>query len=72
MIWWKMKPRNMSDLLELTQEELERSLVEAKETLSKQKFQHALSQLQDTTYLKILRGDIARMKTILNERNRAK
>ena len=67
-----MKSRKMSDLQELTTEELVRSLEEAKETMSKQKFQHALSQLQDTSYLKILRGDIAKMKTILNERNRAK
>ena len=67
-----MKPRKKSDLLELTPEELESSLKEAKETLSKQKYQHALSQLQDTSYLKILRSDIARMNTILNERNEAK
>ena len=67
-----MKPRKKSDLLELTPEELVSSLIEAKETLSKQKFQHALSQLQDTSYLKILRSDIARMNTILNERNKAK
>ena len=67
-----MKPRKKSDLLELTPEELVSSLSEAKETLSKQKFQHALSQLQDTSYLKILRSDIARMNTILNERNKAK
>lgn len=66
-----MKPRKASDLRELTIEELKRSLDEAQETLSKQRFQHALSQLDDFRYLKILKKDIARMKTIINERERA-
>lgn len=67
-----MKPRKMVDLRDLTTTELESLLADAQETLSKQKFQHALSQLQDTSYLKILRKDIARIKTILTERERAK
>jgi large subunit ribosomal protein L29 len=67
-----MKPRKVKDLKELNEEELQRLLVEAQETLAKQKFQHALSQLNDTAYLSILRKDIARMKTIINERQRAK
>lgn len=66
-----MKPRKTKDIRELTAEELAHSLEEAQETLSKQRFQHALSQLQDTAYLKILRRDIARMKTILSETERA-
>lgn len=67
-----MKPRKPNDIRELNDDELIRSLKEAEETLSKQKFQHALSQLQDTTYLNILRKDIARIKTIILERERAK
>ncbi|MBM2816633.1 MAG: ribosomal protein [Ignavibacteria bacterium] len=66
-----MKPRKMADLLDLTEQELFRLLAESKETLAKQKFQHALKQLQDTTYLKILRKDIARMNTIINNRKEA-
>ncbi len=62
----------MRDLLELTDEELRSSLADAEETLSKQRFQHALSQLQDTSYLRILKHDIARLKTIINDRRRAK
>jgi large subunit ribosomal protein L29 len=65
-----MKPRKVKDLKELTLVELEGSLLEAQETLAKQKFQHALSQLQDTAYLHTLRKDIARMKTLLNETKR--
>ncbi len=67
-----MKPRKIQALKELSAEELLSSLNEAQETLAKQRFQSALSQLHDTAYLKILRKDIARMKTIINERQRAK
>jgi large subunit ribosomal protein L29 len=66
-----MKPRKASDLRELTDMELASLLDESTETLSKQQFQHALKQLQDTSYLSILKKDIARIKTILNERNKA-
>jgi large subunit ribosomal protein L29 len=64
-----MKPRKAEVLRELTQEELVNALGEAEETFAKQRFQHALKQLHDTSYLKILKKDIARMKTILNERH---
>jgi len=64
-----MKPRKAKDLRELTDDELIGLLAESKETLSNQRFQHALSQLQDTAYLKTLRRDVARLKTIIKERN---
>ncbi|GAB1372094.1 50S ribosomal protein L29 [Candidatus Kapaibacterium sp.] len=67
-----MKPRKAKDLRELTDEELNILLNESVETLSKQTFQHALKQLHDTSYLSILKQDIARINTILNERSRAK
>lgn len=63
-----MKPRNAKDLRELSTQELENLLSETIETYSKQNFQHALKQLHDTDYLRILRGDIARIKTLLKER----
>ncbi|MBE2189935.1 MAG: 50S ribosomal protein L29 [Desulfobulbaceae bacterium] len=66
-----MKQRKAADLKELTPEELLMLLDESRETLSKQTFQHALKQLHDTSYLKVLRRDVARINTILNERNRA-
>jgi large subunit ribosomal protein L29 len=65
-----MKPRKTEDLRELSVEELTNLLEESEETLSNQKFQHSLKQLQDTAYLKILRHDIARINTILNERSK--
>ena len=67
-----MKARSAKDLRELNDEELVRVLDESLETLAKQRFQHALSQLNDTAYLRILKKDIARMKTIINERQKAK
>jgi large subunit ribosomal protein L29 len=67
-----MKPRKTKDLSELNDMELTQALKEAEETLAKQKFQHALSQLHDTAYLKILRNDIARMRTIIHQRQRVK
>ena len=63
-----MKARKAKDLREWSTEELEKILSDAQETLMQQKFQHSLKQLQDTAYLKILRKDIARMKTIIHER----
>ncbi len=67
-----MKSRKASDLRELTAEELERMLIDATESYSKNKFQHSLSQLEDTGSLKVLKKDIARIKTVINERQRAK
>ncbi len=67
-----MKPRKTKDLRELTDSELEHILEESEETLAKQRFQHALKQLQDTSYLGILKKDISRMKTIVHERKNAK
>ncbi|TNE34442.1 50S ribosomal protein L29 [bacterium] len=64
-----MKPRLAKDLRELSDQELVNLVEESQETLAKQKFQHALKQLQDTTYLKILRRDLAKMKTILRQRS---
>ncbi len=64
-----MKARKARDLRELNDQDLLAALREAEETLAKHRFQHALKQLHDTAYLRILRKDIARMKTILHERN---
>jgi large subunit ribosomal protein L29 len=63
-----MKARKTLDLRDLSLDELNKTLNETVETLAKQKFQHSLKQLHDTAYLKILRKDIARMKTILKEK----
>lgn len=66
-----MKPRKANTLRELSEVDLINLLQEVEETYSTQTFQNSLKQLHDTSYLKILRGDIARIKTILNEKNTA-
>lgn len=67
-----MKPRKSKDLRELTDEELNHILNESVETLARLRFQKSLSQLQDISSVRILRKDIARIKTIISERQRAK
>lgn len=67
-----MKPRKPKDLRELTDEELSHILSESVETLARLRFQKSLSQLQDIASIKILRKDIARIKTIISERQIAK
>lgn len=67
-----MKPRKPKDLRELTDEELNHILNESVETLARLRFQKSLSQLQDISSVRILRKDIARIKTIISERQRAK
>lgn len=61
-----MKPRKAKDLKDLSAVELNQLLADTQETLVKQNIQHSLKQLQDTAYLKILRRDIARIKTVMS------
>jgi large subunit ribosomal protein L29 len=61
-----MKPRKAKDLKDLSAVELNQLLADTQETLVKQNIQHSLKQLQDTAYLKILRRDIARIKTVIS------
>lgn len=67
-----MKPRKPKDLRELTDEELNHILNESVETLARLRFQKSLSQLQDISSIRILRKDIAKIKTIISERQKAK
>ncbi len=67
-----MKPRKAKDLRELSDMELKNLLEESKETLARQRIQHSLKQLTNTASLATLRKDIARIKTIINERKQAK
>jgi large subunit ribosomal protein L29 len=63
-----MKARKATDLRSLSTQELESFLKESEENITRLRFQLALSQLQDSSHIKTLRKDIARMKTILHER----
>jgi large subunit ribosomal protein L29 len=52
----------------LNPEEVKSKLADAREELMKLRFQQVTGQLTDTSRLRILRRDIARMETILNEK----
>jgi large subunit ribosomal protein L29 len=62
-----MKSTKTSDLRNLKAGEIESKLSDAREELMKLRFQQVTGQLTDSSRLRILRRDIARMQTILRE-----
>ena len=62
-----MKPVKTSKLRSLQPGEIETKLSDAREELMKLRFQAVTGQLTDTSRLRILRREIARMETILRE-----
>lgn len=58
-------------LREMTVEELALKIIELKEELFNLRFQLATGQLENPVRLRHVRRDIARCKTILNEKERA-
>jgi len=57
-----------SEIRALTDEEIRQKLDEAYETLFNLRFQRVVGQLENTARLREVRRDIARLKTILRER----
>ncbi|HSL30677.1 MAG TPA: 50S ribosomal protein L29 [Anaerolineales bacterium] len=66
-----MKSTKTSDLRNLKAGEIESKLSDAREELMKLRFQQVTGQLTDTSRLRILRREIARMQTILKEQAKA-
>lgn len=62
-----MKSTKTSDLRNLRAGEIQTKLSDAHEELMKLRFQQVTGQLTDTSRLRILRREIARMQTILRE-----
>jgi large subunit ribosomal protein L29 len=62
-----MKSVKPSELRNLKSGEIETKLSDAREELMKLRFQQVTGQLTDTSHLRILRREIARMQTILRE-----
>jgi large subunit ribosomal protein L29 len=62
-----MKSTTTSKLRELQPGEIETKLTDSREELMKLRFQAVSGQLTDTSRLRILRREIARMETILRE-----
>ncbi len=59
---------SIDNLNEKTNAEIEDALKKSKEELFNLRFQHATGQLQNTARLKAVKRDIARMYTVLRER----
>jgi large subunit ribosomal protein L29 len=66
-----MKARKATDLRKFTIDELNLALRDAEETVVNLRFQQTLGELQSTTNIRTLRKDIARIKTIIRERETA-
>ncbi|HOV92163.1 MAG TPA: 50S ribosomal protein L29 [Candidatus Kapabacteria bacterium] len=64
-----MKPHYAKDLKELSDKELTNLYDESKENLMRLRIQNSLKQLNDTASLKIVKKDVARILTIMKERN---
>jgi large subunit ribosomal protein L29 len=66
-----MKSVKTSELRNLKSGEIETKLSDAREELMKLRFQQVTGQLTDTSRLRVLRREIARMQTILHEQSSA-
>ena len=56
------------DLKELTKEELLKKKKDTKEELFNLRFQHSTGQLENTARLKLLKKDVAKIQTILRQK----
>ena len=56
------------EIREMKNEEIQKRILEEESNLVDMLFQHELKTLTNTSRLKIVRKDIAKMKTVLNER----
>jgi large subunit ribosomal protein L29 len=59
------------EIRKMSADEIRSKLSDSREELMKLRFQQVTGQLTDTSRLRILRRDIARMESILNETSRA-
>ena len=60
-----------SEIRDLPDDDLERQLVETKEELFNLRFQHATGQLDNYRRLRQVKRDVARLKSLLRERELA-
>jgi large subunit ribosomal protein L29 len=57
------------EIRELSAQEIRNKLADAREELMKLRFQQVMGQLTDTSRLRVVRRDVAKMETILNEKS---
>jgi len=67
-----MKATKVEDIRKLSDAEIRAKLTEAREQLMKMRFQQVTGQLTDTSRLRVLRRDVARMETIVHEAESAR
>ncbi len=58
------------DIRKMSGEDLVKKESELREELGNLAFQHELRPLEDTSRLKMIKKDIARIKTVMNEKSR--
>ena len=63
---------NAKDVRDLSVEEIQTKISEAQEELFRLRFRSATQQIENPALIKNLRRDVARMRTILRERETAK
>lgn len=61
-----------SEIRGLSVEEIEEKLNDAQQEMMNLRFQYVMGQITDTSRFKVVRRDIARMMTVLGEREGAK
>jgi len=66
-----MKAMKVEEVRKLAAEEIRAKLADSREELMKLRFQQVTGQLTDTSHLRVLRRNIARMETILRQSERA-
>ena len=64
-----MKKQKASEIRQVSTEELMEMLTSTEEALVLRNFEKAMSQLENTSQIRTLRKDIARIKMVLRERN---
>lgn len=57
----------MTELRSMSSDDLQKKLVDLKEEISNLTFQHKIRPLENTTSIKKLRKDVARINTLFNE-----
>jgi large subunit ribosomal protein L29 len=62
-----MKAMKVEEVRKLAAEEIRTKLADSREELMKLRFQQVTGQLTDTSHLRVLRRNIARMETILSQ-----
>jgi len=67
-----MKPTKTSDLRNLSDKELMNQVLENERAIVDMRFRRAVGQLENPAAVRTIRRDIARMKTLLQERKAGK